>query len=396
MGILTIILPDIGEGIAEAEITEWNIAIGDIIKEDDILGVVMTDKAAVEVPAIVSGKIISLGGEVGEFIAIGATFVTLEILGEENETKNDEQVEQSSVVPQNQSIVSQHSTKEKVKAAPSVRKRALNANIDLQQLVGTGPNERITQYDLDNFLAGSSHFQKNTQTENKHIKQIKITGMRRIIAEKMSLSKSKIPHITIIEEINVDMLEVLRARLNKQYADQRIKLTPLAFIMRAIVRAVAMYPQINAIFDDEGEVIYQHKNVHLGIATQTSAGLSVPVVKNAQTLNIWDCAKQMSHLANLAKKGKATRDELSGSTITISSLGHLGAIATTPIINHPEVAIVGVNKIAIRPMWDGQQFLPKKMMNISCSFDHRVIDGFDAAQFVQELKSLLEAPNGLI
>ncbi|MEH6361854.1 MAG: dihydrolipoamide acetyltransferase family protein, partial [Amylibacter sp.] len=224
------------------------------------------------------------------------------------------------------------------------------------------------------------------------VKQIKITGMRRKIAEKMALSKSRIPHITIVEEVDMTNLEDLRGKLNAKYKDSRAKLTILPFMMRAIVEAVHAQPEMNAHFDDAANVVSQYSGINIGIATQTPAGLSVPVVKNVQALTLWDSAKNMSQLSELARNGKATRDDLTGSTITITSLGALGAIASTPIINHPEVAIVGINKMAIRPMWDGHQFQPRNMMNISCSFDHRVIDGYDAALFVQKLKTLLETP----
>jgi 2-oxoisovalerate dehydrogenase E2 component (dihydrolipoyl transacylase) len=277
---------------------------------------------------------------------------------------------------------------EKPQAGPSVRKRAKEAGVSLLDITGTGPGGRIMHEDMDQFLSATTP----AKSQKTDVKQIKVTGMRRKIAEKMALSKAHIPHITIVEEVDMTALEDLRGKLNEKYKDSRAKLTILPFMMRAIVEAVRAQPEINAHFDDAANIISQHSQVHIGIATQTPAGLSVPVVKNAQSQNLWDSAQNMSRLSERARSGKATRDDLTGSTITITSLGALGAIASTPIINHPEVAIVGINKMAMRPMWDGHAFQPRKMMNISCAFDHRVIDGYDAALFVQALKNLLESP----
>ena len=227
---------------------------------------------------------------------------------------------------------------------------------------------------------------------NETVEDIKVIGLRRKIAEKMTLSKSRIPHITYVEEIDVTALEDLRAALNKEKRADRPKLTLLPFLMRAMVKAIAGQPNINALFDDEAGIIHQHGGVHIGIAAQTPSGLVVPVVKHAEARDIWDCGAEVNRLAEAAKSGTATRDELSGSTITITSLGAMGGVATTPVINHPEVAIIGVNKMMVRPVWDGTQFIPRKMMNLSSSFDHRVIDGWDAAVFVQRIKTLLETP----
>ncbi len=385
MGVFTIILPDVGEGIAEAELTEWHVKIGDIVKEDDILAVVMTDKAAIEVPSEKEGTVTWLAGEVGDTIAIGAALVKLDVQGKGNGGAIVQDVAHETVAeasPPTLPVI------EKPQAGPSVRKRAKEAGVSLLDITGTGPAGRITHEDMDKFLTPVP----SAQSQTTEVKQIKITGMRRKIAEKMALSKSRIPHITIVEEVDMTNLEDLRGKLNAKYKDSRAKLTILPFMMRAIVEAVRAQPEMNAHFDDAANVVSQHSGVHIGIATQTAAGLSVPVVKNVQSLTLWGSAQNMSQLSELARNGKATRDDLTGSTITITSLGPLGAIASTPIINHPEVAIVGINKMAIRPMWDGQQFQPRNMMNISCSFDHRVIDGYDAALFVQKLKTLLETP----
>jgi len=438
MGIYTILLPDVGEGIAEAELSEWDVKIGDVVKEDDVLGAVMTDKAAVEVPCVVSGTVTWLAGEVGDVVSVGAPFVKLEVLGAGNENHDAsapghaadaapkaapvaapdpvvEQVERPAPAATSKPNISppksattrpattypattrpamtRRAEGEKPVASPAVRKRALDAGVDLRQIVGSGPAGRILHEDLDEFFAhGAQGFAGGSRPQNTSVETIKIVGMRRRIAEKMALANSKIPHITIVEEVDVDPLEDLRAKLNKNYAEQRAKLTILPFMMRAIVEAVREQGEMNAHFDDDAGIIYRYGGVHIGVATQTPAGLTVPVVKHAEALSPWECANEVLRLAEAARNAKATRDDLTGSTITITSLGPLGALATTPIINHPEVAIVGINKMAIRPMWDGQQFLPRKMMNISCSFDHRVIDGWEAALFVQKLKSLLETP----
>jgi 2-oxoisovalerate dehydrogenase E2 component (dihydrolipoyl transacylase) len=274
-----------------------------------------------------------------------------------------------------------------------VRKRAREAGIDLRQVRGSGPAGRITHEDLDAFVeAGSQPPAGAGLHPDSSVETIKVVGLRRRIAERMALSKRRIAHITYVEEVDVTALEELRAALNKEKAEGRPRLTILPFLMRAMVRAVAEQPALNAHFDDEAGVIRQYGGVHVGVATQTPAGLVVPVVRHAEARDIWGCAVELHRLAEAARAGTATRDELTGSTITITSLGPMGGIATTPVVNHPEVAIVGVNKIQIRPMWDGAQFVPRRMMNLSSSFDHRVIDGWDAAVFVQRLKSLLEAP----
>lgn len=416
MGIYTVLLPDVGEGIAEAELTEWAVKIGDIVQEDDVLAVVMTDKAAVEVPSSVDGKVTWLAGDVGDILAIGSALVTLEVEGEGNEasiTTSEAEATPTPISEPNAASKSepisspdkpavsrpapveatQRAEGEKPIASPAVRKRALDAGVDLRQVMGSGPAGRITHDDLDYFFENGPIVQGGTHRgANSGIAEIKVVGMRRKIAEKMALSKSRIPHITIVEEVDVSNLEDFRAKLNANYLGERAKLTVLPFMMRAIVEAVREQPEMNAHFDDDAGMIYQHGGVHIGIATQTPAGLTVPVTKHAEALNPWESASEVSRLAEAARDGKATREELSGSTITITSLGPLGAIATTPIINHPEVAIVGINKMNVRPVWDGQQFQPRKMMNISCSFDHRVIDGWDAAVFVQKLKNLLETP----
>ncbi|MER8439487.1 dihydrolipoamide acetyltransferase family protein, partial [Mesorhizobium sp. M1393] len=280
-------------------------------------------------------------------------------------------------------------------ASPAIRLRAKEAGIDLRQVAGSGPAGRIQHEDIEAFLARGPQLAKiSGLARNETVEDIKVIGLRRKIAEKMTLAKSRIPHITYVEEIDVTALEDLRAALNKEKRTgaERPKLTLLPFLMRGMVKAIADQPNLNALFDDEAGIVHQHGGVHIGIAAQTSSGLVVPVVKHAEARDIWDCAAEVIRLAEAAKSGTATRDELSGSTITITSLGAMGGVATTPVINHPEVAIIGVNKMMMRPVWDGTQFIPRKMMNLSSSFDHRVIDGWDAAVFIQRIKALLETP----
>lgn len=282
---------------------------------------------------------------------------------------------------------------EKPLASPSVRLRAKNNGIDLRLVRATGPSGVISHDDLDDYYEnGGAPLATRGKSANLTVNEEKVVGLRRKIAERMALAKSRIPHITIVEEIDVTALEDLRAQLNLERSKDKSKLTILPFLMGAMVKAVGEQPSLNAHFDDEADVVTRFGAIHIGIAAQTPNGLMVPVVRHCETLNLWQSADEVARLSEVAKSNTATREELSGSTITITSLGALGAIATTPIINHPEVAIVGVNRMAVRPMWNGNDFVPRKMMNLSSSFDHRVIDGWDAAVFVKRLKTLLETP----
>jgi 2-oxoisovalerate dehydrogenase E2 component (dihydrolipoyl transacylase) len=282
---------------------------------------------------------------------------------------------------------------EKPIASPAVRLRAKEAGIDLRQVAGSGPAGRIGHEDIDAFLAhGPERARSGGRSANNQVEDVKVIGLRRRIAEKMALAKARIPHITYVEEIDVTALDELRAAMNKQKRADQVRLTVLPFLMRAMVKAVGEQPGINAIFDDEAGIVHRHGGVHIGVATQTPGGLMVPVVRHAEARDIWDCAAEVARLSEAARAGTASREELTGSTITITSLGAIGGVVTTPVINHPEVAIVGVNKIMMRPVWDGNAFIPRKMMNLSSSFDHRVVDGWDAALFVQRLKTLLETP----
>jgi 2-oxoisovalerate dehydrogenase E2 component (dihydrolipoyl transacylase) len=381
----------------------------------------MTDKATVEIPSPVDGKVMWLGAEVGDTVPVGAPIVRLEVDGdspaeaaaveeapEAAEATEAAPAEQPEAAPQPVAPPEQPKPApapaaspaafgaprpegERPLASPAVRLRAREAGVDLRQVPGTGPAGRITHEDIDRFLARGRAPAAPGLARRNEVEEVKVTGLRRRIAEKMALAKARIPHITYVEEVDVTELEALRARLNGEKRD-RPRLTVLPLLMRAMVKAIEEQPKVNALFDDEAGVIRRHRAVHIGVATQTDSGLMVPVVRHAEARGLWDCAAELNRLAEAARTGIATREELSGSTITITSLGAMGGIVTTPVINHPEVAIVGVNKMAVRPVWDGQGFVPRKVMNLSSAFDHRVIDGWDAAVFVQRIKTLLESP----
>jgi 2-oxoisovalerate dehydrogenase E2 component (dihydrolipoyl transacylase) len=443
MGEHVIKLPDVGEGVAEAELVEWHVKVGDLVREDALLAAVMTDKATVEIPSPTDGEVLWLGADVGDTVAVGSPIVRLKVTGDSNVKATAAVAEPATASAELAAPAKPKRSKkaaaaeapavatkpveasappvaveepapvaapkpaprlaggapraqgERPLASPAVRLRAKEAGIDLRQVPGSGPAGRITHEDIDAFVTrgpqvarpGTGALMPNTAVED-----VKIVGLRRRIAEKMALAKSRIPHITYVEEVDVTALEDLRAALNKDKRADRPKLTILPFLMRAMVKAIADQPALNAVFDDEAGIIHRHGGVHIGIATQTPAGLLVTVVRHSEARDIWDCAAEVGRLSEAARNGTATREELSGSTITITSLGAMGGIATTPVINHPEVAIVGVNKMMVRPVWDGTQFIPRKMMNLSSSFDHRVIDGWDAAVFIQRIKTLLETP----
>ncbi|QRI63997.1 2-oxo acid dehydrogenase subunit E2 [Shinella sp. PSBB067] len=427
MGEFVIKMPDVGEGVAEAELVEWHVKPGDPVREDMVLAAVMTDKATVEIPSPVDGTVLWLGAEIGDIVAVKAPLLRIEVAGEgeavaeetpspqrgEGARRADEgaspQASREPSPPPSEPPPSSGPAghllpagekgrvampETKPLASPAVRLRAQEAGVDLRQVSGSGPAGRITHDDLDRFIArggqpaaAQAGLARKTATE-----EIKVTGLRRRIAEKMRLASSRIPHITYVEEVDVTDLEDLRATMNAGRKPDQQKLTILPFLMRALVRTLAEQPGVNATFDDDAGIVTRYGAVHIGIATQTPAGLMVPVVRHAEARSIWDSAAELVRLADAARNGTAAREELSGSTITITSLGALGGIVTTPIINHPEVAIVGVNKIMMRPVWNGSQFIPRKIMNLSSSFDHRIVDGWDAAVFVQRLKALLETP----
>ncbi|HVR53323.1 MAG TPA: dihydrolipoamide acetyltransferase family protein [Pseudorhodoferax sp.] len=424
MGHYTIKMPDIGEGIAEVELVEWRVQPGDQVAEDQILADVMTDKATVEIPSPVAGTVLALGGAPGALLAVGAELIRLEVEGAGNVAAKA--VQAASVAtpvaapvaapvvapaaaaaapsaptaptqrPPVAAPVAMRAPGEKPVASPAVRQRAWELGIELQFVHGSGPAGRITHEDLDVYLvsggqprqpvAGGGYAQRHGE------EAVPLIGLRRKIAQKMQEAKRRIPHFSYVEEIDVTDLEALRAQLNERYGASRGKLTLLPLLARALVLALRDFPQMNARFDDDAGVVTRYEAVHLGMATQTDMGLLVPVLRHAEALDPWACAKEIARLAEAGRSGKAGRDELSGSTITISSLGPLGGLVTTPVINHPEVAIVGVNKIVERPVFRGGAVVGRKLMNLSSSFDHRVVDGMDAAQFIQAARALLESP----
>jgi 2-oxoisovalerate dehydrogenase E2 component (dihydrolipoyl transacylase) len=420
LGIRVIKLPDVGEGVAEAELVEWHVEVGQSVLEDQLLAAVMTDKATVEIPSPVAGTVVALGAEVGGVLAVGAELARLEVAGEGNEevvaapreapsppakrlAASVTAATPQSPAPSVPTAPSEPASRapigpprppgEKPLASPAVRRRARDTGVDLRQVRGTRPAGRIGHDDLDAFLRGTSKAVASTaRAANTDVETVKIIGLRRRIAQKMTESKRRIAHFTYVEEVDVTALEELRTALNAQNRPDRQRLTLMPFLMQALVKAVADFPEMNALYDDEAETLERHGGVHIGIATQTPAGLMVPVVRHCEARGLWDCAAEVQRLAEVAREGTATRAELSGSTITITSLGALGGIVTTPVINRPEVAIIGVNKEVIRPVWQGGQFVPRTMMNLSSSFDHRVIDGYVAARFVQRIKGLIEAP----
>ncbi|KRB60542.1 branched-chain alpha-keto acid dehydrogenase subunit E2 [Rhizobium sp. Root708] len=411
MSEFVIKMPDVGEGVAEAELVEWHVKAGDPVREDMVIAAVMTDKATVEIPSPVAGTVVWLAAEVGEKIAVRAPLMRIETsagatpsapAAADKPSPPPEPKTPPAPAPKKiaetpaattPSTPSQEPAERPV-ASPAVRLFARERGVDLRQVKGSGPANRVLREDVERWLARGpqSPSVPSGNAQKTATEEIKLTGLRRRIAEKMSLSTSRIPHITYVEEVDMTALEELRATMNRDRKEEQPKLTVLPFIMRAIVKAVAEQPTLNATFDDEAGVLTRHGAVNIGMATQTPAGLVVAVVKHVEARGIWDCAAEMSRLADAARGGTATRDELSGSTITVSSLGALGGIASTPVINHPEVAIIGINKIAIRPIWDGSQFIPRKMMNLSSSFDHRIVDGWDAATFIQRIRVLLETP----
>ncbi|WP_332687855.1 dihydrolipoamide acetyltransferase family protein [Devosia sp.] len=418
MSIHVIKMPDLGEGIAEVELVAWRVLPGERVVEDQILADVMTDKATVEIPSPVVGQVLALGGEVGQVLAVGAELIRIEVEAQEavspspagggpgwGQPPQAAQAVQAVPATQAGQPPSQPSPREgrseRPIASPAVRRRAWELGIALQQVAATGAGGRIMQADLDAHVAahGAVHgagVPAGVRPVQRHDEeQIPVVGLRRRIAQKMQESKRRIPHFTYVEEVDVTELEALRAQLNAKWGAQRGHLTLLPLLVRAMVLAVREFPQINARFDDEAGVVTRHGAVHLGIATQTEAGLMVPVLRHAEAKDLWASAAEVARLAQAARAGKATRDELTGSTLTITSLGALGGIVSTPVINHPEVAIVGVNRIALRPVMRDGVVVARQMMNLSSSFDHRVVDGVDAAQFVQALRGYLESPTTL-
>ncbi|MFP3944747.1 MAG: dihydrolipoamide acetyltransferase family protein [Alphaproteobacteria bacterium] len=437
MSSFTFKLPDVGEGVAEAEIVEWHVKKGDTVEEDSPLVDVMTDKATVEITSPVSGTVTDLKGEPGDMVATGSPLVEFRLegaapsedeaaekalgdaaeqaeappaekkpdpeaidratkaaAGRSSEPRREEREEKPAAASKPPARPAAAPVREgKPLAAPAVRRRAREAQVDLALVPGSGPAGRITHEDLDAFVESGGRLSGGpSRAKRTGVKEIKVIGLRRKIAEKMTTSNEHIPHFGYVEEVDMTSVEELRRHLNETRGEGRPKLTVLPFLMQAMVRAVQEFPQVNATFDDEKGVIHQHEAVHFGIATQTANGLMVPVVRHAEALDVWDCANEVARMAEAARSGSAKRDELTGSTITITSLGAIGGIATMPVINHPEVGIIGVNKMQERPVVRDGEITVRTMMNISSCFDHRAVDGYDGARFVQRIKSLLEYP----
>jgi 2-oxoisovalerate dehydrogenase E2 component (dihydrolipoyl transacylase) len=412
-------LPDIGEGIAEAEIVAWHVKVGDRIEEDQPIADMMTDKATVEMESPVSGVVTAIAGEAGDVISIGSMLVEIEVEGGTDEeiappvkkmtdatvyepelahtpqSVSPEPVEgrakQESGATTSSAQTEPGSRHESVTASPAVRARAKSLGVELASVKTSGGHVRHA--DLDSYLSYSAGqgYRSSTASAKREDEVVKVIGMRRRIAENMAASKRNIPHFSYVEEFDVTAMEAMRADLNDNRGN-RPKLTMLPFLIVAICKAIPDFPMINARYDDEAGVVTRHGAIHLGMATQTDAGLMVPVLRNAQDMNVWQLAHEITRLANAARDGSAKSDELSGSTLTVTSLGPLGGIATTPVINRPEVAIIGPNKIVERPMFVGDTIEARKLMNLSISCDHRVVDGWDAASFVQALKKLVETP----
>ncbi|MGI4818106.1 MAG: dihydrolipoamide acetyltransferase family protein [Janthinobacterium lividum] len=414
-------LPDVGEGTAEAELVGWHVKVGDMVEEDQIVAEVMTDKATVELTSPVAGKVVQLHGEAGQALPVGGPLVSFDVDGAGNVSAAPAVAPVAAAAPAPAKVeapkpapaakvapkadakpvpaVTGRKAGERPLASPAVRQRARDLGIDLVFVPGSGPAGRIEHGDLDAFvarggvIAPSAGAASSPYAKAEGTTEVKIIGLRRKIAEKMAESVRRIPHITYVEEIDMTALEELRGHLNAQNKGTgKPKLNVLPFIARAIIVALKDQPNINATYDDEAGILTQHAAVHLGIAAQTPNGLMVPVVRHAEARDAYDTALEIARVSGAAKDGSAKREELSGSTITITSLGTLGGVVHTPIINHPEVAIVGPNKIAERVVVKDGQMVVRKMMNLSSSFDHRIVDGHDAAVFVQKIKTLLENP----
>jgi 2-oxoisovalerate dehydrogenase E2 component (dihydrolipoyl transacylase) len=388
-------MPDLGEGTVEAEIVAWHVKVGDQVTEDQVMAEVMTEKAAVEVPAPVTGRVVSLTGGPGDMVRVGAELVVFE-------TEGGVDVEFPVAAPPPPARAAGEVAKHgRIMASPASRRRAREAGIDLGQVHGSGPGGRITRQDLDAALSDtapaargpapaprrSAGLAKRTGTE-----EIKVIGVRRVIANRMTDAKRNIPHFAYVEEVDVTELESLREHLNGKAPAGTPSLTYLPFLVAALARVLEDYPQCNAWFDTERNVVVRHRPVHAGVATQTPDGLKVPVVRHAEARSLWDLADEIRRVSEAARTGKASREELSGSTITVTSLGRLGGIASTPIINAPEMAIIGVNRAVDRPVVMGGAITVRRIMNLSSSFDHRFVDGYDAAAMIQALRDMLEHP----
>jgi 2-oxoisovalerate dehydrogenase E2 component (dihydrolipoyl transacylase) len=446
-------MPDLGEGTVEAEIVAWHTKPGDVVQEDQVIVEVMTDKAAVEVPAPVGGRVVSISGEPGDKVAVGSPLIVFETAAAAAAPAAPEAASapppRASAIRASAATISaldpgrpdpgggepgERHSHGRVKASPANRRRAREAGIDLSTIAGSGPGGRILHGDLlaadsrtaarqpSGFDAGSRHVSAETSgptssgalssglpsalTETPSINalsfgaspaspettEIKVIGVRRLIAERMSEAKRNIPHFAYVEEVDVTELESLRQHLNAKLPKGEPGLTYLPLVILALTRTLESFPQCNVLYDAARGVLVRHRAVHVGVATQTPDGLKVPVVRNAHALSLWDLAADIRRVSERARSNKATRDELVGSTITVTSLGKLGGIASTPVINAPEVAIIGLNKAVDRPVVHDGAVIVRRIMNLSSSFDHRFVDGYDAAAMIQTLKDMLEHP----
>ena len=420
MGNFVFKLPDIGEGVVEGEVVQWHVSVGDSVSEDDPIVDVMTDKATVTIPSPVSGVISSLSGDVGDMIAVGSSLMEIDSEGEVGSTAAEENQQQEPVsdpdppkapepapapkapepapapkAPEPKPSQVQTQTG-RVLASPAVRKRARENDVDLSNVRGSGPAGRIRHADLDAFIAAGGAVSGAPpmaySLKRTEVTPVKVVGLRRKISEQMSLSKSRIPHFSYFEEVDITELENLRQILNSTRDETQPKLTYLPFIMLALAKIMPDHPECNAHFDDETGVVNRNAAVNLGIATQTDRGLYVPVVKHVESMDIWKTAAEMQRVSGSARDGSASLDELTGSTFTITSLGREGGLGATPIINHPEVAILGVHKAREMPVARNGAVVIRRIMNLSSAFDHRVVDGADGASLIQHLKRMLENP----
>ena len=422
MALYTFKLPDVGEGIAESEIATWRVKVGDAIAEDQPLVDMLTDKAAIEIPSPVSGKVIEFKGREGDKIAVGGALVIIETSADAAVSiPSPTSGEAGSMLPAGGGKAAAMAPvaaaapvsapapvaipaaaptlyTDKPLAAPSIRKKARELGIDLCTVKPTHPSGRITPEDFAAHIeamkapAAAPAAARGPAVADDSVEEVRVIGLRRKIAEAMQRTKQRIPHFAYVEEVDVTELEALRNHLNDTRRKDQPKLTLLPFLLKAIERVLPEFPLVNANFDDEAGIVRRYKALHAGIATMTPQGLVVPVVRHAQMLDVWGLAAEIKRLAEAARAGKAKREELSGSSITVTSLGAMGGIVSKPIINAPEVAIVGVNKLLERPMYRNGMLVPRLMMNLSSSFDHRVVDGYDAASFIQAVKAKLEHP----
>ena len=411
MGVHVFKLPDIGEGVVEGEVVQWHVSVGDAVKEDDPIVDVMTDKATVTIPSPVSGVVSSLNGEAGDMIAVGSALVEFDsddtppdtepVAAAEPEVEAASEPEpepepKPASEPDPEPAPTPATPSSRALASPALRRRAREAGIDIAQISGSGPSGRIRNADLDAFIAADGSVTGTEPTaqsaKRTDVTEVKVVGLRRKIAEQMTTSKTRIAHFSYFEEADVTELEALRRTLNASRDVTQPKLTYLPFIMLALSKIMPDHPECNAIYDDQAGVVMRHGAVHIGIATQTERGLYVPVVKHVEAMDAWQAAEEMQRVAGAARDGTASLDDLTGSTFTITSLGRDGGLGATPIINHPEVAILGVHKAREMPVARDGQIVVRRIMNLSSSFDHRVVDGADGAALIQHLKRMLENP----